>query len=307
MKFFYLVSILSIAFLFACSDSEKSVNSNSQQISSPVAFNHMFHVLSPDDFAALKNSSFIQDTFAASEKRTTGADGQQWTGLYLYGEQSYVEFFEPVGLKAVMSNAEEGLSGIAFSVDFAGQLSTLSDKLEARYSVNAFTRNKTLENKETIPWFDYLFFSNDGLSDDFLLTHWVMEYKREYFDYMKWGSSEHDITRKSYLADKSAARKNKVLKDFTGLHLCLNASELRYYRKWFKALEYKEPEADMFIGPADGFTYRLSERKEQSASSLQSISFDNASEQQVRQITITENISIIINQTSGTIKFSDAC
>src|SRR5258708_12610873 len=62
----------------------------------PVVFlNHFFVVVDPDTFHAIAKSRFLTHKFAAFEQRTTTSQNQTCSGLYFYGEDTYIDFFPP--------------------------------------------------------------------------------------------------------------------------------------------------------------------------------------------------------------------
>lgn len=138
-----------------------------------VPFNHVFLVLSAESFDALAGSAGWR-TLAHVEQRTTSADGESWTGLYLYLDNGYLEL-----LRDGAANMSEGSIGIALSVDRLSELGPVNDQLEAVVpGLQRATRNKQEGDTET-PWFEMLFSTSDEAG--FGLPVWVMAYRPEFF------------------------------------------------------------------------------------------------------------------------------
>jgi len=86
-----------------------------------VKINHFNFVLGFDDLKALRESSFVRDTLAASETRITKINDQDTAyAAYLLGQSNYLELFDASG-----DDPNLGFLGIGFSVDKIGELNTL--------------------------------------------------------------------------------------------------------------------------------------------------------------------------------------
>jgi hypothetical protein len=62
----------------------------------PVYFNHITNFLSPEAYAAILQSSFLQDEFSAFQEKTVQRNGGAWsyTGTYISGQHTYLELFK---------------------------------------------------------------------------------------------------------------------------------------------------------------------------------------------------------------------
>jgi hypothetical protein len=138
-----------------------------------VPFNHVFLVLPAESFDALAKSAEWR-TLAHVEQRTTSADGESWTGLYLYLDNGYLEL-----LRDDAANKSAGSIGIALSVDRLSELGIVNDQLKAVVpGLQRATRKKQEADTET-PWFEMLFSTSDEAG--FGLPVWVMAYRPEFF------------------------------------------------------------------------------------------------------------------------------
>src|SRR5207248_2030456 len=83
------------------------------QVVTQVLLNHFYVTPDRETFAAAEASDFVR-RFAALEKRTTVRRDTTYTGLYLYGEHTYLELLHP-------DSASFGApSGIAYGVEEPG-------------------------------------------------------------------------------------------------------------------------------------------------------------------------------------------
>ena len=138
-----------------------------------VPFNHVFLVLPAESFDALAKSAEWR-TLARVEQRTTSADGESWTGLYLNHDHGNLEL-----LRDGAANMSAGSIGVALSVDRLSELGTVNDQLKTVVpGLQRATRKKQEGDSET-PWFDMLFSSSDEAG--FGLPLWIMAYRPEYF------------------------------------------------------------------------------------------------------------------------------
>lgn len=138
-----------------------------------VPFNHVFLVLPAESLDALAGSAEWR-TLAHVEQRTTSADGESWTGLYLYLDNGYLEL-----LRDGAANMSAGSIGVALSVDRLSELGAVNDQLKAVVpGLQRATRKKQEGDAET-PWFDMLFSGSDEAG--FGLPLWIMAYRPEFF------------------------------------------------------------------------------------------------------------------------------
>jgi hypothetical protein len=124
--------------------------------------NHFY--LTPDrtTFEAAERSAFLS-RFCALEKRTTTRKDATYTGLYLYGERTYLEFLHP-------DSASFGApSGIAYGVEEPGGLDSVARQIPA-------PRLEQIWRGE-VPWFRWCR-SGQPLEG---LAEWVMEYLPAFF------------------------------------------------------------------------------------------------------------------------------
>ncbi len=64
-----------------------------------IYLNHIYIVLDSSTLSHLSDSSFISQQFGNIQVRTSTTAKESWSGTYLYGKNSYFEFFSTKGYK----------------------------------------------------------------------------------------------------------------------------------------------------------------------------------------------------------------
>ena len=131
----------------------------------------------------------------AFEERTTTADGDIWSGRYLYGRSTYLEFF------GEGDNAPVGATGVALSPDLTGGLAIIEQRLRGTGPPDParHRRVRRLDDDE-VPWFETLSLTSEHDRS----AIWVMEYDPAWFEDPRSGSGsaagEADVSRRAILA-----------------------------------------------------------------------------------------------------------
>jgi hypothetical protein len=129
----------------------------------PVFLNHIFVVVDAETYAALAGCTFLRESFAVSEERTTVRADQTYTGLYFYGQRTYFEFLKPGSYAG---------TGLALGVEREGALSEFARNLtneKVRSQGGPLTRKL---GADELAWFEIL-----GLEmPTSVLTVFAMEY-----------------------------------------------------------------------------------------------------------------------------------
>jgi hypothetical protein len=176
-------------------------------------FNHFYVTPDAASFDAAERSAFFR-AFGALEKRTTVRKDMTYTGLYLYGERTYLELLHP-------DSASFGApSGIAYGVEVAGAIERAADAL-GPLRLEQVTRGD-------VPWFHIG--RPEQLSG---LTEWVMEYVPEFFRGFhpelppaSPGISRSDaLTRAAASCGKLRDRAEGLFEDVVALDLALGARD----------------------------------------------------------------------------------
>jgi hypothetical protein len=179
------------------------VNSPSSE---PIAFlNHFYAVIDAETAAAIVASSLLKEFAALNVLTTTANGGETWTGRYLRGRETYVEFFGPGEiLRGDGSPISAGASGIAIGGDVAGLTDKLQVALDARSSNSTrFMRTRRIRDRD-VDWFEVITPYADADEEPDLYI-WSMEYQATYFetagpDGRPYAGDSGDISRLRYLS-----------------------------------------------------------------------------------------------------------
>ena len=196
--------------------------------------NHFYVTPDRETFAAAEASAFLR-RFGALEKRTTVRKDTTYTGLYLYGERTYLELLHP-------DSASFGApSGIAYGVEEPGGLAQVSQ---------AFPSPKFEEiARGAVPWFKSCR-SQEPLEG---LAEWVMEYVPAFFRGFhpelppaRPGISRADaLTRYAASCGKLREREEGLFEDVVALEIALAPREAQRWNA--RGLS---TEADLRVTPA---------------------------------------------------------
>ena len=169
----------------------------------PVFLNHFYIVVDSATYKGIEQSPFLRREFAATERRTTVRKDMSYTGLYVYGANTYFEFFDV----SDSPSPRVGDSGIAFGVDQAGGLQAVGREQAAKISVGREPVTRQYEGKQ-VPWF-YAGGQKDSPSDSGFSV-WLMEYHPRFL--AEWNprpdGQNQGVSRKQILRRYAA-----VLKD----------------------------------------------------------------------------------------------
>jgi hypothetical protein len=135
----------------------------------PVVLNHVFAVLDPETVAAIEADPFVNEQLGKLAKQTTQMEGLTFTGLYLYGRETYLELFSPDPQSPL------GMLGIGLGVDRAGGLARLAKRVRAAgHPFFTTLARRQDEAGKLIPWFQSGGTKAEGPEEP--LNLWVMEY-----------------------------------------------------------------------------------------------------------------------------------
>ena len=177
-----------------------------------VLLNHFFVTPDLEGFEAAER--FLEG-FGALEKRTTVRKDMTYTGLYLYGDHTYLELLHPA------SAAFGAPSGIAYGVETPGAIEAFQKAMRAP-GVEEISRGE-------VPWFRLC--RPEQLEG---LAEWTMEYLPEFFRGFhpelppaRPGIARSDaLTRYAASCGKVAERERGLFADVTGLDIALARRDL---------------------------------------------------------------------------------
>jgi Family of unknown function (DUF5829) len=182
-------------------------------------YNHAYGVLDRETADAIEHSDYLPEFGAFQVRTTTGSQGS-WTARYLYGRETYVEFFGP----GDAPGTQLGSTGMGISVERAGDTATVASRLrELGVEPLEFQQTRDFGDGVPVPWFDGLFTTEEY--DTF--GAWTMEYRPEYFADPR-GNTEPanypgDVGRERYLPD---TYRDRLMRDVTGVRLGITERDL---------------------------------------------------------------------------------
>jgi hypothetical protein len=135
-------------------------------------FDHVYAVVDASTADDISRCDYLHG-FGRFVVGTTLADGETWTGRYLFGRRTYVELFGPTDLDG--PDGTEGSTGLGLSTHDRGGLANLYDRLKDAATSLEMKRRNLQEDDQAVPWFDYLASSEPAEA----LSVWVMEYLRD--------------------------------------------------------------------------------------------------------------------------------
>lgn len=205
--------------------------------------NHVFATVDPGTAEAIRNSEFLR-RFANLEIRTTTGARSTWTGRYLYGRQTYIEFFAPEDFHINDRPAPVGSWGIALSGDTVGFNRALQERLEAAGQTALVEMDTRKFGDNTVPWFEALTAitkhgDSGGLGET--VSVWAMEYQPSYFELPEAAKESAEgpkdiISRERYQSDTYVQR---MMRDVVQVHFELGQADFARIEPLFKAAGYR--------------------------------------------------------------------
>ncbi|MGE0440360.1 MAG: DUF5829 family protein [Gemmatimonadales bacterium] len=179
--------------------------------------NHVYGYLDSTSYDALAASAFVRDTLGTVRQATVSDARSSWSGLYLFGRTTYLEFY-----RAGPATPPPGTFAIAFGGDEPGALDAARARLAGRGVAAAITSRRRPVGADTIPWFRQL---SPGSADSAAIAPaarwWVMEYDEGYLARRPPGDPtlEGRVDRETY--NRPLYRPELWLRDVAGLTLRL--------------------------------------------------------------------------------------
>ena len=205
-----------------------------------IYLNHFFLLVDSSVYKDIVGSDFIKNEFAHFEERITVVENNEsYSGAYVYGKNTYFEFFDESKSQDFMP---PGLtSGMAFGVEKKDEIKIIQQKLKAYKNGIYALRSREL-NGIQIPWFSMTAVFYGKTAPDIMT--WVMEYHEDFLK--KWhpdlAPSSPGIMRKDIL-ERYAANiakpdlpKDKILKDVIEVSLQLNQKDLEVIKGELRVL-----------------------------------------------------------------------
>ena len=206
-------------------------------------FNHLFATVDPVTAEAIRDSDFLR-RFANVEVRTTTGTRDSWTGRYLYGRRTYIEFFAPDDFRISDQPAPIGAWGLALSGDRVGFNRQLARRLEAAGRKSVIEMDTRKFGDRTVPWFEALTaISEHGDSGGRgeTVSVWAMEYQPSYFELPEVAKEPPEgpddlISRERYQSDLFAT---KMMRDVVEVHFNVGHADFARIEPLLKAAGYR--------------------------------------------------------------------
>lgn len=223
----------------------------SERVEPPIEFNHLYVTLAAETVDAIAESDFIVDAFSLA-RQTIKTDGGSWTGTYLRGKQTYLEFFAPGGA----ADFRTGHAGIGFSTQRLGQL----DQIEKGIAVLAVGRlHRRLRRRQTeqgeVSWFHDL---RIVPLEKQHFTAWLMEFHEDYLQTENVKMTAAGLfDRGAYMAVRGVS--DSLLDDISEVHLDLLSEEQVVLDQLLRALGFHVSRVgSTAVYHSAGFTLRIS-------------------------------------------------
>jgi hypothetical protein len=217
--------------------------------------NHVFLVVDSETYQAITHSVFLCDKFASFRHKTTHAGTtESWTGTYLYGQHTYIEFFDSQDTKW----AQAGWGGIAFSVDQLGSLHAFHERLRTTFKQEFFddVRHLTIDGV-SVPWFHFVNIAHGFFPQT--VDAWIMAYYPEMFRQKHLTIPASGVlTREEHLTAWKSENTPRNMRDVLGVTLVLDDASVERVRLLFQCLGYDQIiRNDETIMTSGDFTLRL--------------------------------------------------
>jgi hypothetical protein len=196
-----------------------------------VYLNHVMVTLPSSVVDSLSKNEFLKQHFSRTLYGSNSSGGFSWTGFYLMGEQTYLEFMSP------SPQFPEKSLGLALSTeDQTGDITLARGELERVWAPQNITQQQmdAAWNGAKIPWFTMV---HPVFSREAFFT-WVMEYDEKFLETTRpglpelWGITRLKSNAPSYLPDL-------MFKNVTAIRMRLDPQLLVEEEKTLRALGFQ--------------------------------------------------------------------
>ena len=208
----------------------------------PALPSHISFSVDDTTFAELRNSGFLLNDFAGTSVKTLTVDsGLSWTGVYLYGRNTYLEFYPEE------EDIPAGSCSIGFEVAVAGELKRIKERLEERWGRSLGEielRTKVTEDSET-PWFHYL--DLYGQVGSGLLSPWLLEWDPDALNDYYQRPIKALVDSQGKRPDDPAFKSGRILGNFIEVNTSLGKGELDGWSRFLDALGFQRTDEDDLV------------------------------------------------------------
>ncbi len=184
----------------------------------PELLTHFYVALDPTSYDALRSSPQVA-ALAAGKENNVVAGNRKWTGFYVYGRHTYMEFF---GAQALPTDMRPGDTGLGLTVEEAGGVTAIAARLRTIYGdrVEVDTTPSTSPTGD-IPWFTSTDIKSAGPE---AMSTWFMEIDPGFLAAKHPGDPiEHPLSREQYM--KWRFLPDHPLDDVVGLTAALDPAD----------------------------------------------------------------------------------
>ncbi len=221
----------------------------------PVFLNHVQIVLPSPVYAALQESPFVKNelcSFAEKTNTTRQAAGNTWsyTGIYLRGRKTYLEFFEDGKVYLISDPTRSKKTGaimLGMSIDDRNRMPAVRDRLVAETGSALNIRTTTSSTTNLPTWDTVTRKASPGPAETAIV-------------FTLFGFYPDGITRATQLENRYLP--DRLLNEITGLTLSVTPAESEELIKSFRASGYRiEKQGKNQIASGPEITFTLTPRK----------------------------------------------
>ncbi len=243
----FIATIISFAALIA------SASANDEQ-SQLAYFNHLVAFIDAETYRVIENSTPLKNVINFEKRTTTANNGESWTGQYLMGRETYVEFFQTYE----MPSGFDGLTSVALSTERQGAIDVIENRLTQEHvAPDRRLRTRKFDGVE-IDWYHRVRFPSNKAAS---FSVRVMEYVPDYFDHPAAKKEPAEgpsdlISRERYQSD---AFQNFQIRDVAAIDLAVTPISFDDAETVFKAagIEVSRPNETELIANGHDVLIRL--------------------------------------------------
>jgi hypothetical protein len=219
-----------------------------------VRFNHLYVVLSQEEFEAVQSSNFLLNQFAAADQglpKFLPID-EQAGSICLLGQETYIELANP----RTKPEKRVGRIGMVWSVEKVGELDAVERRLtnEAPRSISRLRYLCDLGPEREINWHSALVQESFSLNDT---AWWFSETHRDFIPalFPEKGIDRDWVARRDFL--ETRYKPNRLLRNFTHMTLDIPVEIARQLRSDLEKVGYRTDEFDTRTWILKGADFRL--------------------------------------------------
>ncbi len=226
-----LFVVVTLFLLLSCnSDKKETPPIHGQNKLPEIYLNHLYVVLDSNTLLHLADSSFISEKFGNIKVHTATTATESWSGIYLFGKNSYFEFFSTKGYKGATLND----FGLVFMTARSNEIWKIKKhwRENSNDSIVADTVLKMQNGKHT-PWFYNLSLLNKDSVQPF--STFLMENTPEELSAVGFSAEEikNGINWPTYSIKRTKAEFTKSFNQIQSVTLLINKKEYNHLKKSF--------------------------------------------------------------------------